>query len=98
MYLFTNLLGHPAKWDPSEILVPWPGIEPALPALEVRRLNHWIAREVLPLPLLNSRRPVQMGEGGSEPAAHTGPPHPLAGCSHLRNPSLWFWAENNRPA
>ena len=32
---------HPST---CEILVPWPGIEPALPAL---RLNHWITREVL---------------------------------------------------
>ena len=29
------------------ILVPWPGIEPAPSALEVWRVNHWTAREVL---------------------------------------------------
>ena len=29
------------------ILVLWPGIKPAPPALEVRSLNHWSAREVL---------------------------------------------------
>ena len=29
-----------------EILVPWPGIEPAPPALEAQSLNHWTAREV----------------------------------------------------
>ena len=28
------------------ILLPRPGIEPAAPALEVRNLNHWTAREV----------------------------------------------------
>ena len=28
------------------ILVPWPGIEPAPPALEARGHNHWTAREV----------------------------------------------------
>ena len=28
------------------ILVPWPGIEPASPALEAWSLNHWTAREV----------------------------------------------------
>jgi len=28
------------------ILVPQPGIEPLLPALEVWSLNHWTAREV----------------------------------------------------
>ena len=28
------------------ILVPQPGIEPVLPALEVWSLNHWTAREV----------------------------------------------------
>ena len=28
------------------ILVPWPGIEPAPPALEARSRNHWTAGEV----------------------------------------------------
>ena len=28
------------------ILVPWPGIEPASPALEAQCLNHWTTREV----------------------------------------------------
>ena len=28
------------------ILVPQPGIEPVLPVVEVRSLNHWTAREV----------------------------------------------------
>ena len=28
------------------ILVPRPGMEPALPALEAQSLNHWTAREV----------------------------------------------------
>ena len=28
------------------ILVPGPGMESTLPAVEVRRLNHWTAREV----------------------------------------------------
>ena len=28
------------------ILVPWPGIEPLSPALEVQSLNHWTAREI----------------------------------------------------
>ena len=27
------------------ILVPWPGIEPVLPAVEVQSLNHWSTRE-----------------------------------------------------
>ena len=31
----------------SRILVPLPGIEPLPPAMEVRRLNHWVTREVL---------------------------------------------------
>ena len=30
------------------ILVPWPGVEHILPAVEVWILNHWTAREVLP--------------------------------------------------
>ena len=29
-------------WD----LVPWPGIEPGPPTLEVRNLSHWTTREV----------------------------------------------------
>ena len=29
------------------ILVPWPGIKPAPPAVEARSLNHWTAMEVL---------------------------------------------------
>ena len=28
-------------------LVPWPGIEPGLPALEARSLSHWTTRKVL---------------------------------------------------
>ena len=33
-------------WD----LVPWPGIEPGLPALGMQSLNHWTTREVPILP------------------------------------------------
>ena len=33
------------------ILVPWPGIEPALPCIGRQSLNHWTTREV-PLPLI----------------------------------------------
>ena len=29
-----------------QILVPWPGIKPVPPALEVQSLNHWTFREV----------------------------------------------------
>ena len=28
------------------ILVPWPGIEPTLPAVEAQSLNHWITKQV----------------------------------------------------
>ena len=28
------------------ILVPWPGIEPTPPAVEVQSLNHWTTKEV----------------------------------------------------
>ena len=31
-----------------EILVPWPGIEPILSAVEAQSLLHWNAREVPP--------------------------------------------------
>ena len=27
-------------------LIPWPGIEPASPVVEVQSLNHWTAKEV----------------------------------------------------
>ena len=33
-------------WLCCGILVPWPGIEPAPPALEAQSLNHWTAGEV----------------------------------------------------
>ena len=35
------------------ILVSWPGIEPAPPALEAQSLNHWTMREVAPNQFLN---------------------------------------------
>ena len=28
------------------VLVPWPGIEPTPPEVEVQNLNHWITREM----------------------------------------------------
>ena len=31
---------------PCGILVPWPGVEPTLPAFEAKSLNQWTAREV----------------------------------------------------
>ena len=37
IYLFFFWPHHAACW----ILVPWPGIKPVPPALEVRSLNHW---------------------------------------------------------
>ena len=30
----------------SRILVPWPGIEPTPPAVEVQNLNHWTTRQI----------------------------------------------------
>ena len=39
-----TLLGHTV--GPAGILVPQPGIEPTLPAVEVQTLNHWPTREV----------------------------------------------------
>ena len=35
-------------------LVPWPGIEPRPPALEVWSLSHWTTRKVLPMFILKS--------------------------------------------
>ena len=33
-------------WAARGILFPWPGIEPVLPAVEARSLNHWTSSEV----------------------------------------------------
>ena len=41
IYLFL-FFGHTA----CGILVPWPGIEPVPPVVEVQSLNYWAAREV----------------------------------------------------
>ena len=41
-FSFSFCLLHTA----SMILHPWPGIEPMLPAVETRSLNHWITRKV----------------------------------------------------
>ena len=38
------------------ILVPWPGIEPVPPALEVQSLNHWTTREVPGHSLLKNKK------------------------------------------
>ena len=43
VYLFIYFWLYPTA---CRILVPWPGIEPAPPALEARSLNHWTTREV----------------------------------------------------
>ena len=40
-----------------KILVPWPGIEPMLPAMEAWSFNHWTTREVLHL-VLTTKSPV----------------------------------------
>ena len=43
VFLFFTFWLHS---ETSGILVVWPGMEPAPPALEARSLNHWTAREV----------------------------------------------------
>ena len=43
-YLFL-FLGHVAMSGSMQDRVPWPGIEPMPPALEVQSLNHWTIRE-----------------------------------------------------
>ena len=57
LLLFTVLTCHPG-WCPCKVLLfffffgcmwdlnPWPGIEPAYPALEACSLNYWTTREV----------------------------------------------------
>ena len=42
-FLFSSFWPH---HTPCGILVPWPGIEPVPPAVEVQSLSHWTAREV----------------------------------------------------
>ena len=46
-FLFQLLIFFWPRHVGRGILVPQPGIEPEPPALEVRSLNHWTAREVL---------------------------------------------------
>ena len=43
-FLFIYFWPHRRAW--CGILVFWPGMEPATPALQVWSLNHWTAREV----------------------------------------------------
>ena len=43
-HVHCGFFGHTAACG---ILVPWPGIELVLPAVEVQSLNHWHVREVL---------------------------------------------------
>ena len=47
IFLFFLLQGAVCR-----ILIPWPGMEPVLPAVEALSLNHWTAKEVLSLLLL----------------------------------------------
>ena len=48
-FFFFFLIFWPCR-AASGILVPWPGIEPATPAVEVQSLNYWTSREVPPPP------------------------------------------------
>ena len=32
-------------WTTKQVELPWPGIKPALPAVEIRNLNHWTTSE-----------------------------------------------------
>ena len=54
--LHQFLFGHVA----SAILVPWPGIEPVSPAVEVWSPNHWIAREVPQGEMLSTQWAIQI--------------------------------------
>ena len=47
--------GSPPPHATCRILVPWPGIKPAPPAVEVRSLNRWIPREVPTVSLSQSQ-------------------------------------------
>ena len=46
MYVYTHTHTHTHLAAPCGILVPRPGIEPLLPAVEAQSFNHWTAREV----------------------------------------------------
>ena len=43
IYHYFFFWPYPKAWN---ILIPWSGIEPASPAVEVQSLNCWTAREV----------------------------------------------------
>ena len=61
------------------ILVPWPGIQPAPPALEARGLHHWTTREVLILYVYKSCQTVT--------TKHELTPPP----GHIVALSFWWW-------
>ena len=46
-----RFFSHWATWEACSVacrmLIPWPGIEPRLPAVEAQSPNHWITRELL---------------------------------------------------
>ena len=44
-YLFIFLFWLPSL--ASGILIPWPGVKPVCPAVDMQSLNHWTTREVL---------------------------------------------------
>ena len=73
-----------AAW---EILVPWPGTEPAPPTLEAQSLNHWTTREVPGLSLLNWTLHNSQESGGREKS-----PFMLAALTFTSLVSLSPWA------
>ena len=46
---FQNLFTFPPCHKACRILVPRPGTEPMLPAVETQNLNHWINKDIPPI-------------------------------------------------
>ena len=49
IFFFCKIKKSVVVVKPCGTLVPWPGVEPVLPALGVQSLKHWTTREVLTL-------------------------------------------------
>ena len=81
-------------WD----LVPWPGIEPKLPALGVQSLSHWTTRET-PLPILRDK--LGCWEASSKAwVVFTAFPHNLDVASRMHSPKCYVfkapWWQNQK--
>ena len=64
LFYFLNFFFWPCP-TACGILLPWPGIEPTTPAVEAQSLNHWTAREVPKLLILDLQKSCKANTGSS---------------------------------